>query len=301
LKQGAPNSYSYLYSGKELNRHIKKVGQLAGINTPIKASYIKGNQDIVTTKPRSHPKKPAKRFSKSGKGEVKCTLVNSAKQPFLVDLNDVFAMNIHRFPKHIIIIIAFSALASCKEKGFGRPAKNDSLVLKISFHPAFAEWSEAILKRSAAEKSIQILLRDQLRADRNQDTFWFKKVYLSDRKFSTLVSALIVSCRQKISRKSTLKGVDGMTINTQLTFGGDTNFTHFWSPQRNEDSVGYRFTDSLLTTLKRNFQNTIASEYFGDLEEYIDASKRHAADSKRKIDRLRMEKYGWKIRKTVSR
>lgn len=34
-----------------LNRH-KKVGQLAGINTPIKASYKKGNQDIVTTKPK---------------------------------------------------------------------------------------------------------------------------------------------------------------------------------------------------------------------------------------------------------
>jgi site-specific recombinase XerD len=36
----------------ELNRYIKKVGKLAGIDTPIKASYKKGNQDVVSTKPK---------------------------------------------------------------------------------------------------------------------------------------------------------------------------------------------------------------------------------------------------------
>jgi site-specific recombinase XerD len=36
----------------ELNRYIKKVGKVAGIDTPIKASYKKGNQDIVSTKPK---------------------------------------------------------------------------------------------------------------------------------------------------------------------------------------------------------------------------------------------------------
>lgn len=39
-------------SNGELNRHIKKVGHLAGIDTSIKVSYKKGNQDIVTTKPK---------------------------------------------------------------------------------------------------------------------------------------------------------------------------------------------------------------------------------------------------------
>jgi len=39
-------------TNEELNRHIKKVGHLAGINTPIKASYKKGTQDIVTTRPK---------------------------------------------------------------------------------------------------------------------------------------------------------------------------------------------------------------------------------------------------------
>jgi integrase len=39
-------------SNAELNRHIKKVGQLAGINTPIKASYKKGNRDIEVTRPK---------------------------------------------------------------------------------------------------------------------------------------------------------------------------------------------------------------------------------------------------------
>jgi len=39
-------------TNEELNRHIKKIGQLAGINIHIKASYKKGNQDIVVTKPK---------------------------------------------------------------------------------------------------------------------------------------------------------------------------------------------------------------------------------------------------------
>jgi integrase len=39
-------------TNEELNRHIKKVARLAGIDTPIKASYKRGNQDIVSTKPK---------------------------------------------------------------------------------------------------------------------------------------------------------------------------------------------------------------------------------------------------------
>ncbi len=39
-------------TNEELNRHIKKLAKLAGIDTPIKASYKRGNQDIVTTKPK---------------------------------------------------------------------------------------------------------------------------------------------------------------------------------------------------------------------------------------------------------
>jgi integrase len=39
-------------TNEELNRHIKKIGQLAGISMLIKASYKKGNQDIVVTKPK---------------------------------------------------------------------------------------------------------------------------------------------------------------------------------------------------------------------------------------------------------
>ncbi len=36
----------------ELNRYIKRVEQLAEINTPIKASHKKGSQDVVSVKPK---------------------------------------------------------------------------------------------------------------------------------------------------------------------------------------------------------------------------------------------------------
>jgi hypothetical protein len=206
-------------------------------------------------------------------------------------------MNIHRFTRFHIIIIAAFAVVSCKGKVDGRPSKYGSLMLKISFKPAFTEPSETILTRSDSEKSIQILLRDQLSADAKQDSFWFRKIYLSDQQFTDLDSTLISPCKQKISDKNTLKGVDGMNISTLLTIGGDTNFIHLWSPLRNEDSIGYQFTETLLTVLKRTFQDTLANEYFTELEEYIDASKWHSADPKRKIDQIRMKKYGWRIRK----
>jgi site-specific recombinase XerD len=39
-------------TNEELNRHIKTIGKLAGLDTPIKASYKKGNQDIEIVKPK---------------------------------------------------------------------------------------------------------------------------------------------------------------------------------------------------------------------------------------------------------
>src|SRR5450756_1938305 len=39
-------------TNEELNRHIKTIGELTGINTLIKASYKKGNQDFEIVKPK---------------------------------------------------------------------------------------------------------------------------------------------------------------------------------------------------------------------------------------------------------
>ncbi len=39
-------------SNAELNRYIKKVGQMAGIDSPVKISCKKGNQDIITVRPK---------------------------------------------------------------------------------------------------------------------------------------------------------------------------------------------------------------------------------------------------------
>ena len=176
-----------------------------------------------------------------------------------------------------------------------KETRGDSLTLKISLKPAFYEHSETMLFKSDSLKFIQILLRNYIGADRTQDTFWFRKVYLDNKQFDALESSLIKTCSQKLSQKDRQKGVDGMTISSKLINRGDTNFISFWNPTYNEDSIGYFFSDSIFKIVPSIFKDSLITEYFNELEEYIDNSKSHHADAKRKIDQLRMKKYNWKI------
>jgi hypothetical protein len=88
-----------------------------------------------------------------------------------------------------------------------------------------------------------------------------------------------------------------MTINTRLTYNSDTNHIGFRSPDRKSDSIGYAFSESIIRSLEKAFQDSIVNEYFEDIEPYIDESKTHPADPNRKIDQLRMKRYHWTIRK----
>lgn len=83
-----------------------------------------------------------------------------------------------------------------------------------------------------------------------------------------------------------------MAISAILINKQDTNTIYFHSPQKT-DSIGYHFTKSLIDILSNTFRDTLISQYFYDIETYIDDSKFHTADPKRKIDQLRMKKYNW--------
>src|ERR1044071_1051884 len=121
-----------------------------------------------------------------------------------------------------------------------KDSTNGPLILNIELSPAFYEHAETVLFKSDSHQFIQILLRNDVRADRSEDTFWFKKIYVNDSQFENLNSQLIAICRQKvINNLSGQSGVDGIGISSRLITKGDTNSIFFWSPTYAEDSIGY--------------------------------------------------------------
>ena len=204
--------------------------------------------------------------------------------------------------KYIGLLVGFLVTGSCHDGNApkSKSEKPDVLQLKIAFHPAFNERSEISLVSSDSTKHIQILLRNQETATIRPDTFYWKKVELTSAQYIVLDTALIKLCRQKLGIHYKKGWVDGMTFSSMLIANGDTNTIGFFSPDRKSDSIGYFFAESLFTNLMKAFQDSVVDEYFDDIEVYVDDSKLHRLDPKRKIDQMRMEKYHWTIQKPKS-
>jgi len=167
-------------------------------------------------------------------------------------------------------------------------------MLRVWFSPAFEENSEVMLLKTDSSQMIQILLNNNSRIDKSEDTFWFKKIHVTNHEYSKLDSTLVKMCKQKILRKNHVV-LDGMGISSLYIYKKDTISIHFHSPSKIEDSIGYSFSKSLFEILKNTFQDTVVTDYFNDIESYIDESKWRRADPKRKFDQLRMKKYNWTI------
>jgi hypothetical protein len=199
--------------------------------------------------------------------------------------------------KFTLIFGGFILTAGCHQGNAhkSKQVSSDELRLKITFRPAFEEKSEIDLVSSDSTKHIQIVLRNHVTAAIRPDTFYWKKIDLSDQQYSALDTTLIKLCRQNLAVRDSLKWVDGMTFSSILTSTNGTNTIEFFCQDRKNDSIGYSFAESLMGTLRNTFQDSVITEYFDDIEVYIDESKFHRADPRRKIDRMRMEKYHWTI------
>jgi hypothetical protein len=161
------------------------------------------------------------------------------------------------FQKYLFIFIASLVSVSCnnnRRENYGTNG-NGTLTLEIQTNPAFAEDSETVLFKNDSLKYIQILLNNYSGGDIPRDTFWFKKIVLTDKQFELLDSSLTNLCRQKIAHKtSTLKGVDGMTISSSLINNRDTNYISFWSPSQQEIALDIFFRIRFLQSYSLHFR-----------------------------------------------
>ncbi len=196
-----------------------------------------------------------------------------------------------------ILLAVYFTLGCCylNSSDKNSTGSKDSLTLKIEFSPAFDERSEVLLLKTDSIKFIQLLIKNNFRADKNEDTFWFKRINLTTSGFLQLDTTLVNLSRQKFDQKE-YHDLDGMGINSLLINNGDTNNIYFHSPSKTTDSIGYNYTNLMVGILKKTFQDTLVNQYFNDLEEYIDESKSHKADTSRILDQLRMKKYSWTIK-----
>lgn len=170
-------------------------------------------------------------------------------------------------------------------------------MLEIRFHPAFEENAEVTLLKTDSAQIFKILIKNNFRVDKSEDTFWFKKIHLTNQEYLKLDSTLIKICKQKVARKNYVV-FDGIGISSFLIYKRDTNSIYFHSPDRQSDSAGYNFSKSLFEICKSTFQDTLINDYFDDLETYIDKSKLHKTSPKSKVDQLRIEKYHWSIQRS---
>lgn len=201
-------------------------------------------------------------------------------------------------PKLYYLAFAFiSLIISCKESGFPENNNAKEVLLRIQIKPAFQEHSEIILYKKDTLQYIQIVLNNYLNIEIPRDTFWFKKIMLTDKEYAHFDTTLIRLCNQKIAPNSDSSvWTDGMTFNSMLLINKDTNYISFGNQPFPKGSAGYNFEYTLFTLLGSTFKDSLTTEYFTEMEGYLDESKYQRADPKRKIDRLRMNKYNWRIR-----
>ena len=170
------------------------------------------------------------------------------------------------------------------------------MVLEVRFNPAFEENAEVTLLKTDSARTFTILIRNNIRVDKGEDTFWYKRIDLTGQEYLQLNSTLVNLCKQKVARKNHV-AMDGLGISSLLVDKTDTNAIYFHSPHKNTDIIGYNFSKSLVRIFRNTYKDTLSTDYFDDLETYIGESKMRKTNSTRKIDQLRMEKYHWSFQR----
>jgi len=198
------------------------------------------------------------------------------------------------------IIFGLLLLSACQQSPKSNN-RNDKITFKVSLNPSFDERADITLLKTGNEQNLSCLIssrvvrRDIKVGEKTLDTFYNKAILLSNNQY-TIFDSLVIQ-KTKIKQPHQWTGCcDGMPVTFMLIKNTDTSFLYFRSPSVNEpDSSGYRITKSAIDQFKMLFNDSMITDYLYDVEGYMDDSKFHRADPKRKIDQLRMKKYNLRI------
>jgi hypothetical protein len=85
--------------------------------------------------------------------------------------------------KYRLAISLLAMTIACHDSSLSKLKRDQKypLILTISFAPSFNERSEINMVSSDSTQTIQILLRDYRGDDKSRDTFYFKKIDLTNK------------------------------------------------------------------------------------------------------------------------
>jgi hypothetical protein len=201
--------------------------------------------------------------------------------------------------QNLITVFIVLLLFSCKQKEHGnqigetsKPQK-DNVSFSTLIEPSFSEVSLIDLKSDGDSSHLQILIKNNVRVDETQDTFYFKKVALVREEYNRLDTAVLQKAKQNISPKEHVS-VDGMSVSFNLNYQGEKYRFGYFSPSKKSNEAGFVFTKSTIDNFKTAFKDSVVSDYLDEVEAvYIDESKlkRLTEESQKAISELRKQKY----------
>ena len=200
--------------------------------------------------------------------------------------------------RYFTIVVTVLFLGSCNGKKnsnhdrFANENEQDTVSFNVFIEPSFSEVSEIDLLSTGSSDQIKILIKNNVRVDEKQDTFYYRVVALGKKDFKRLDSALLQKAKQNIPLKQHIS-FDGMSISFILKSIGEIYHFGYFSPNRKSDEGGYLFTKSVFDNLKSVFKDSIVNDYLDEVETYIDESKlkRLTKETQKSIYKLRRQKY----------
>ena len=193
--------------------------------------------------------------------------------------------------RFLLLILMPAIFYTCGGKKSNTDQQDDTLIFRTSLSPAFDEKASITLTQNKSKSEMRVLLLQRAFSDKPVDTFYFKKFELTKAQFENFDRLVIKQSRVKQPKQWT-GCCDGMPVEYQIIRGTDTNKLYFRSPDINNDSLGYKVTKSLIDQLIKIYSDSVLTDYFNDVESYMDESKHHIKrDQNRPINRLRQIEY----------
>ncbi len=169
--------------------------------------------------------------------------------------------------------------------------KTGQTLLTTSFKPAFLEHSTIIFTRDALSKNLSILINCNSRIKAGTDTFYFQTKQLTQKDIDFFDTTLIRMIHiPLVPHKG--KIVDGIGISFNLVQGEDSLSIDFQSPYKTDNPLGYIITKKAINGFNNIFNDEIVSQYFDDINTYLEDSPRLDVSKERPINKLRQKKYG---------
>jgi len=200
--------------------------------------------------------------------------------------------------KSLIISTLFLFLISCSDNAQNNQdghIKSGQTVLTTSFNPAFEENSEIVYSVNELSQNLSMLIKSKDGDRFHNDTFLYRAKVLINNEVRFLDSMIVkLMPIPTVDRKDKIS--DGITINFDLIRNGDTVKRHFVSPTKSENVVGFIITSNAVNAFTSIFNDSLVSDYFVDIYSYINDSAILPNPTVRPIVKLRMAKYGWKLK-----